>query len=202
MEIVRINSYSDLRFSPKVLAQHGAFVVDGAPYEVEITAADTAVIRGADTAPFPALIEEFRFYAGHITVFLDANGKQLAKFPPVHRFPLALEDIQPSQFYVDKDKLAAVAEFLTKPEDVVIPVACIRGRWTSLDGHTRLFYAVKQRWDHVCAFTEEPGDYIEDFADTAAARGVTSPKKLILLSHAEYALRWGRYCKDFFAQRG
>ena len=36
MEIQRINSYVDKRFSEKVLLQHGCFLADDIPYEVEI----------------------------------------------------------------------------------------------------------------------------------------------------------------------
>lgn len=201
MEIVRVNRYDDPRFSPRVLAQHGAFLADGRPCEVEITGSATAVVRGADAAVLPALLEEFRFYAGHVTRFLDGSGALLAELPPVHCFPLALAEIQPSQFFVDEDKLAAVAAFLTAPEDVVIPAARLNGRWVALDGHTRLFYAAQQGWDHVLAFAEEPGDYTADFAAEAVRRGVTAPRELVPLSHAEYALRWDRYCEDYFAQQ-
>lgn len=36
MEIQRINTYDDNRFSQTVLHQHGCFFVDEKPYEVEI----------------------------------------------------------------------------------------------------------------------------------------------------------------------
>ena len=34
------------------------------------------------------------------------------EFPPVELFAVKLEDIQPSQFYVDQEKLAAVRDFV------------------------------------------------------------------------------------------
>lgn len=37
-------------------------------------------------------------------------------------FDLPLGQIQPSQFYVDRDKLEAVSSFVERAEDVVIPV--------------------------------------------------------------------------------
>ena len=36
MNIKRINTYDDKRFSQKVLNQHGCFLVEEEPYEVEI----------------------------------------------------------------------------------------------------------------------------------------------------------------------
>ena len=48
MEIKRINSYDDNRFSQTVLHQHGCFLADGKPYEVEIISDYEAVISGED----------------------------------------------------------------------------------------------------------------------------------------------------------
>lgn len=47
LEIKRIHSYKDQRFSDKVLLQHGCFLVDDIPYEVEIISDFEAIIRGA-----------------------------------------------------------------------------------------------------------------------------------------------------------
>ena len=49
MELVRINTYDDPRFSPAVLRQHGGFLADGEPYEVEIISSSDAVVRGTDS---------------------------------------------------------------------------------------------------------------------------------------------------------
>ena len=50
MELKRINSYIDERFSKGGLLQHGCFLVDNNPYEVEIISDYEAVIRGEDKA--------------------------------------------------------------------------------------------------------------------------------------------------------
>ena len=42
----RINTYTDSRFSKKVLNQHGAFLIEDEPYEVEIVSKTDAIIRG------------------------------------------------------------------------------------------------------------------------------------------------------------
>ena len=69
MEIKRINSYDDNRFSQTVLLQHGCFLADGKPYEVEIISDYEAVISGEDQTVYSEIIEEFRFYTPHITRF-------------------------------------------------------------------------------------------------------------------------------------
>lgn len=198
MEIERINTYQDPRFSRRVLKQHGCFLVDGVPCEVEIISGREAVIRGGNPDADSAVIEEFRFYAPHITVFFDENRKLIQEFPPVEILKVRLSDIQPSQFYVDEDKVAAVSSFLHDGEDIVIQVMPWEDRYISLDGHTRLFYAAKMGWETVNAVVEASGDYIFGFVAEAIARNVRTPRDLTLLSHSEYDLKWNKFCDDFF----
>ena len=40
MDIVRIDSYEDSRLSKNVLCQHGAYLVDNEPYQIEIVVLD------------------------------------------------------------------------------------------------------------------------------------------------------------------
>lgn len=42
MDIQRVNGYDDPRFRREVLAQHGAFLADGQPWEVLIVGRDAA----------------------------------------------------------------------------------------------------------------------------------------------------------------
>lgn len=65
MEIERIDTYKDSRFREEALRQHGCFLVDGIPCEVEITGKTTAVIRLGELPEsgeaYKELIETFRF---------------------------------------------------------------------------------------------------------------------------------------------
>lgn len=198
-EIERVNSYKDSRFSPVILRQHGAFLVNGVPCQVEIAGPQEAVVCGEAREFYPQLIEDFRFYAEHICRFFDKEGALLAEFPAVNRFPVKLQDLQPSQFFVDQEKLAAVETFITGSKDIVIPVVESCGRLVSLDGHTRLAAAVKQGVDMVFAFFTGGGDYVENFVEEARNRGVFSPYDLPIIPHSEYEVKWNRFCDEFFA---
>lgn len=200
-EIQRINSYCDDRFSQTVLLQHGAFLVDGIPCEVEIIGADSAVVRCEKEEYILPLIEEFRFYAEHICRFCNEHGELLAEFPPVDLFSLQLSEIQPSQFYVDEDKLRAVQAFLSGPKDIVIPVMAFDGKYVSLDGHTRLAAAADAGYETVSAFISEAPDSILDFAREARRRGVLSPYDMKRVSHEEYEILWNRFCDEFLKGR-
>lgn len=200
MTITRINTYDDPRFSPEALRQHGCYLLDDQACEVRIVAEATAIVTGCPVQQLPALVEAFRFNAPHITRFTDAAGCVLTELPPLPTFPIRLSDIQPSQFFVDEEKLAAVRSFIHAPEDVIIPVIAHEGRYISLDGHTRLFLAAQQGWQSVRAVHDTADDVLFAFAEEAAGRGVHTPADMTLLSHAEYEVRWNQFCDDFMAR--
>lgn len=200
-DIQRINGYEDPRFSPLALRQHGSFLVNGEPYEVEIADGESGIIRGADAGYFPAVIEAFRFYTPHISRFLNEKGDLVAQFPAPPRFWVALEDIQPSQFYVDLEKAAALRGLIHTGEDVVIQVMRDGERYISLDGHTRLYLALEKGLGRVLAVEAEVHESIWDFVREAQRRGIRMPRDLIPLSHEEYVEKWNKYCDDYFAGR-
>ena len=202
MEITRINTYEDNRFSTKALLQHGCFLADGGPYEVEIISDYEAAISGVDQAVFAEIIEEFRFYTPHITQFYNRDGQIVKEYPPAHLLTLRLDQIQPSQFFVDADKIAAISSFIHKPEDIIIQVLPNEDRFISLDGHTRLCYAVMKGWKCVRAVVESSDDWAYKFVTEAQKRGIYTPKEMTLVSHDEYEEKWNRFCDDFFAGDG
>lgn len=199
MPITRINTYTDPRFSPEALRQHGCFLVDGTPCEVRIVAADTAVVTGCPEKHLAALIEAFRFNAPHITRFLDKDDRLLAQLPPLEIFTVRLRDIQPSQFFVDEEKLAAVRTFVHRAEDVIVPVARHEGRFISLDGHTRLHLAAQQGWETVRAVHDTADSVLLAFAAEASRRGVRTPADMAVLSHGDYQVQWNAFCDAFIA---
>lgn len=201
MNIQRINSYDDPRFSQIVLNQHGGFLVNSEPYEVEITSTREAVIRGREEVVFPNIIEEFRFYAPHITCFFNDRHYLIQEFPPAKLLTVPLTAIQPSQFYVDADKVEAIRSCIREAKDVIIQVMRQGERFVSLDGHTRLYYAAMMGWTEVQAVEETSGDYIFGFVEEAIRRGISSPHDLQLVCHKEYEEKWNKFCDDFFARK-
>ena len=199
MEIKRIYTYEDPRFSQKVLLQHGCFLAEDEPYVVEIISDREAVIRGANRAAFSEVIEELRFYAPHIIRFYDTDQCVVAEYAAVQLLTIPLGQIQPSQFYVDEDKIAAISSFIHEAVDIVIQVLPHEGRYISLDGHTRLYYAVMQGWEHVRAVVEHTDDWVYDFVKEAQKRNVYKPNDLMLVCHSEYEEKWNRFCDEFFA---
>lgn len=199
MEIKRIDVYHDSRFTQKVLNQHGGFLVEDIPYEVEIISDSEAVIRGEKRDLYKTLIDEFRFYTPHITRFYDENHSVVKEFPPAQILTIDLEQIQPSQFYVDKDKIAAVGSFIRHAKDIIIQVLPDQGRYISLDGHTRLYYAVMKGWKSVRAVIDTSDDWVYAFVREARKRNIYTPFDLTPIDHSEYEVKWNRFCDEFFA---
>ena len=202
LDIERINSYEDNRFSEKVLKQHGAFVVNGVFfYEVLIIGTSEAVITGENRKYYKAVIEYFRFFAEHVTIFRDAQGNIVKEYPKVELFEIPLKNIQPSQFYVDKSKKKEVSTFIHAKEDAIIPLKKFGNEIVSMDGHTRMAVAAEKGLDTVLAFwSAEEADYLEYFVTEAQKRNIYTPYDLTELEHDEYEEKWNGFCDAYFAQ--
>ncbi len=201
LNIRRINDYNDSRFDQRVLNQHGAFLVNEKYcFEVDIIGLDSAIIRGQEKKYYPEVIEEFRFFAEHITQFFDAQNNKLMAFQPVKLFKIDLKTIKPSQFYVDKEKKQAVKTFIETEKDIVIPVIVSQHGYISLDGHTRLSIAVDLGFNDVYGFISEPFDYIFDFVREAELRNINSVFDIQELDHKEYQKEWHGFCNNYWSK--
>ena len=202
MDIQRVDGYDDPRFPADVLRQHGAFVTeDGVPCSVLVTGLREATVEAPADA-VDDVIDLFRFFAGHITVFRDARGRLLRECPEAPLFRVRLDGLQPSQFFIDEAKLAAVSTFVHAPEDVVVPVVREGERLIACDGHTRLYAAHRLGLTEVLAFVcGDIDDSVFDFARMARERGVHRPADLKILSHEDYSVLWDGFCDRYFAAR-
>lgn len=168
---------------------------------MEIISESEAIVRGEATTCFVDLIEEFRFFTPHIYKFCDANRNVVKEYPAVSLLELLLECIQPSQFYVDEDKIAAIRSFIQNPQDSIIQVAIYGDRFISLDGHTRLYHAVTNGWKSVRAVVVDSSEnWTLRFVKEAQKRKIFQPKDMILVPHTEYEEKWNHFCDEMFAE--
>lgn len=201
-KIQRINSYEDDRFDKDILNQHGVFIVDEKyKCSFKIINKDSAIVFFDKEIDVFQLIDEFRFYSEHIINFYGEDMELIKAFTPINIFHITIKDIQPSQFFVDMDKVKAIESFIKSGEDITVPLAKIKDSFISLDGHTRLYYAVSKGYSKVRGYLTEPGDYLEGFVEEARKRKIYSPYDLELISHEEYKIKWHKFCDDFFSER-
>ena len=208
MEIQRIDSYTDPRFSQEILYQHGAFLVDGAPWSFRVISDHEAVVSAERTGPevLAEAVEYFRFYGEHITTFYDQEGSLLLDLPPVERREVEISILQPSQFSVDREKCAAVRHFLHTAADLVIPTMILPdGTLCVLDGHTRLREAWRQGIRRAMVFDSPMPSgqraIMEDFVREARAREIFHIQDMAVYGSQEQKEKWHDWCSAYFAAR-
>lgn len=198
MKIKRIDNYTNELFSQIVLNQRGAFLVNDEPYEVEIISNDSAIVRGKNSNFFEKIIEEFRYYSPHITNFFDEENKKICSFEKENILKFKINTIQPSQFYVDKDKVNALENFIKKSEDIVIQVVNYNDEYVCVDGHTRLFMAMLKNFKNVYAIETDFDKDTAYFVSQAKNRNIFTIKDLKLVSHSDYKKLWIDFCDSYF----
>ena len=202
MEIKRINSYSDNRFHQDILNRHTAFLVnDKDPYEIKIIDKHKAIISGKDPSNYLKVIEEFRYNCGHTTTFLDTQNNIIKTYPKVELFKIAIEEIEPSQFYIDEDKLKAVETFVNNEDDIIIPIVHKDNHYISIDGHTRLKAALNKNIKYVYYYLSDEEEYLSYFYNEAKKRNIYHIKDMQVISRNEYEIKWNKFCDNYFSNK-
>lgn len=202
MEIQRIDSYTDPRFPQEVLYQHGAFLVDGAPWTFRVISDHETEVagEGLNRETLAEAAEDFRFYAEHITTFYNEAGDRLLELPPVERREVEIDLLQPSQFSVDREKCAAVGHFIHTAADIVVPVTRLEdGSLCVMDGHTRLYEAWRRGITTAMVFEVSGWETLGDFVAEARNRGIYHIRDMALYSPQEQKEKWHDWCDAYFA---
>ena len=198
MEIKRVTEYNNPLFSQIVLNQRGAFLIDEEPYEIEIISSDSASVKGKNRENYKKLIEYFRYYSPHINNFFDENNKKIISFEKKPVLTLEVDKIQPSQFYIDENKVNALENFIKNSKDIVIQVVKFDEGSICVDGHTRLFIAFLKNFKTVHAIETEFDDDTNYFVSQAKKRNIFTIKDLELVSHSDYKKLWNDFCDRYF----
>ena len=198
MEIKRVTEYNNPLFSQIVLNQRGAFLIDEEPYEIEIISNESAFVRGKNRKNLKKLIEYFRYYSPHILNFFDENDKKIISFEKKPVLTLEIDKIQPSQFYIDEDKVNALKGFIKNSKDIVIQVVKSDDGYICVNGHTRLFIAFLKNFKTVHAIETEFDNDTNYFVSQAKKRNIFTIKDLKLVSHSDYKKLWLNFCNSYF----
>lgn len=198
----RIDDYKNLDINQRICNQHGIFRMnDNTLATVEIISQDSAVVDIENNECLNELIEEFRFYAEHITRFYNTKLELLKEFTSKKLIEIDIFELQPSQFFVNEDKVNAVSSFVNSSKDIVIPIIKKDEMIIALDGHTRLYAAYIKGIKTVFIFNAETDQYIYDFVEEAHRRNIKNVSDLKRLSHDEYEKEWYNYCDNYFKDK-
>lgn len=145
-------------------------------------------------------IEAFRFYCGHIHIFIY-HGTIYRQFPPAKEIHLALQDIQVSQFYISEAKQQALENTIHDLQDIRIPVCYLDHQYVALDGHTRLKLLEKHHIQQAVCYLDQAFDGLEDFVRMAKERQITNVYTMPVISASDYQHLWLDFCQDWYQKR-
>jgi len=143
-------------------------------------------------------IDEFLFYSGFITLIKDKEGNTLVSRTMAEPYLLEISKIQPSQFYINQQKLNSCKRWIKIPQDIFIPIAIKDSKTISLDGHTRLKAATELGFTSVFVYPDEYDETIFYFVDEAIKRKIYSVHDMEVVSSEEYKTKWDEFCDAFF----
>lgn len=119
----RIDDYKNLGIDQAICDQHGVFMMnDMTISKVEIISQDSAIVHVENIDNLNELLDEFRFYAEHITNFYNDKHELLKKYPHKNLMEVDILTLQPSQFFVSEEKVNTVSSFVNTSKDVVVPI--------------------------------------------------------------------------------
>ena len=146
-------------------------------------------------------------YIEDATRFFNANNKYIYKystldnsfnqeFDKVFTFKLPISSIQPSEFFIDEDRLLEIEDNLDE-DRIIIPVAIINDEYVSLDGHHRLAAMQNNYHKLVSVYMDDYKPEVLDFIYIAKEQNIRSIKQMPHLSHEEYKNIWEGFLKDY-----
>ncbi len=120
-------------------------------------------------------------------------------------FLMKLEEIQPSQLYINSQKLKLVREWFTPASAEVydpLPVKRLNGRVIFTDGHTRAYAAYRMGMQSVKVYWDEDEldwELYQACVDWCIEAGISSVKAFDtrIVSPEEYELLWIKRCENY-----
>ena len=170
-------------------------------YDFEILNHHEAIVY-TDTLECPMkVIEEFLFYSGFISLIRNQKQQIIYQQPPKHIMKLEIARIQPSQLYINEEKLRRLLTWIKEPKDIIVPVIYYANQYVLIDGHTRLKAAELLGFHKIYAYIDEWEDCIEDFIHFCHEENKYTISDLPIISKNDYQMKWCDFCKKYFASK-
>ena len=157
----------------------------------------TAIIKADNLECITDAVSEFRKYNSYINIFKTLDNSYYEEFDPVFTFKLPVNVIQPSKFFIDKDKVDIIENYM-ESDNIYISVAIINDEYVLLDGHHRLYTMIQNYDKLVNVYISNYDYYINDFIYIAKEQNIFNVKSMPVLSHDEYDKYWNGFLSDYF----
>ena len=130
-------------------------------------------------------IKEFRKYNQQVSSFYNENRTFYQGFDPIFTFKLPIDILQPTEFFIDEQKLDTIEKYLGN-ETLYVPVCIIDDEYVLLDGHARVRYLQDNYVKMVDVYLAEPKEYTQDVIYIAKENNLFKIKQMEILPHEEY----------------
>lgn len=200
MKIIRTYEDNYYKEKSRILGNCFNVKISNITYHYEfIIQNNTAVINTDNQEYINEVIEKFRFYNKYISTFKTKDNSFYKSFDDVYTYKLPISVIQPSQFFINEDKLNHLDNYLDIDE-IYLPVNIINDEYVLLDGHHRLYLAYLNHLKMVNVYLDDYDYSISDFVYFAKEQNIKNIKDLKVISKELYKELWDGFCDQYFNQ--
>nr|MCR5349938.1 hypothetical protein [Acholeplasmatales bacterium] len=138
------------------------------------------------------VINEFRKYDKYVNVFYNDDNSFYKAYDEVFTFKLPIKIIQPSKFFINKDRLECIEKYLEN-EEIYIPVTIINDEYVIIDGHTRLLAKYNEDFKMVNVYMDKSDPIIDDLVYMAKENNINHINKCEVISNDDYNTYWNSF---------
>ena len=153
-------------------------------YEFEINR-DKALVKYNSILHIKDAINEFRKYNMQVSIYYNSDRSFYMAFDNIQTFKLPIDILQPSKFFIDKEKLETIEKHLGN-ELLVVPVCIIDDEYVLLDGHARCRYLLDNDYKMVDVYMAPEESSTKEYVYIAKENNLFKIKNMEILSHEDY----------------
>lgn len=153
-------------------------------YEFEVQE-DKALVKYNSILHIKDAINEFRKTNMQVSIFYNQDRSFYMAFDKVQTFKLPISILQPSKFFIDKNKLEAIEKHLAN-ERIYVPVEILDDEYVLLDGHARCRYLLLNDVKMIDVYIGKMTEEIKEYVYIAKENNLFKIKDMEILSHEDY----------------
>lgn len=153
-------------------------------YEFEVNQ-DKALVKYNSILHIKDAINEFRKYNMQVCIFYNEDRSFYMAFDKVQTFKLPIHILQPSKFFIDREKLDIIEKYLAN-EQIFVPVDILDDEYVLLDGHARIRYLIENDVKMVDVYMGHITEEIKEYVYIAKENNLFKVKDMEILSHEDY----------------
>lgn len=187
MEIIRDYKSDIYNLKNRLLGNCYTAIIGKTKYyfEFEINKNQAKIVFADKLSIINDIIDEFRKYDQYVNIFYTEDRSFYKAFDEKFTFKLPIEIIQPTKFFVNKDRLDAISKYL-EDIDVYVPVQIINDEYVLVDGHARLLAKYNEDNKMINVYMVNENKALDNLVYIAKEYNIKNVKSLNTLTEDEY----------------